>query len=285
MRTKVMSASRAAHRAAYSDTNDNFNDFQLTTSEPANLSSNPTPGATASPSPTPDVSPSPNPSPSSSPSPSPDQSPSPSPAPTPIAKVVISQLYGGGGNAGAPFKNDFIEIFNAGVTPVDLSGWSVQYAGATGTNWSVTNLTSTLLLPGHYYLIQEASGGAVGASLPTPDAGGTTAMAAVRESRTGEQQYRTEWKWLSLWREYGRFYWLWGDGRLLRRCGRAPAPSNLTADIRAGGCTDTDNNSATSLRLLRLRATPPQCQSVLGHNHLPAAGAGRGIAWLSPGLA
>ncbi len=27
-------------------------------------------------------------------------------------QVGISQVYGGGGNAGAPYKNDFIELFN-----------------------------------------------------------------------------------------------------------------------------------------------------------------------------
>src|SRR6185436_4721208 len=43
-----------------------------------------------------------------------------------IALVVISQVYGGGGNAGAVYTNDFIEIFNRGTTTVDLSGWSVQ---------------------------------------------------------------------------------------------------------------------------------------------------------------
>ncbi len=26
--------------------------------------------------------------------------------------VVISQVYGGGGNSGATYKNDFIELFN-----------------------------------------------------------------------------------------------------------------------------------------------------------------------------
>ena len=42
--------------------------------------------------------------------------------------VVISQVYGGGGNAGATYKNDFIELYNLGSTPVDVTGWSVQYA-------------------------------------------------------------------------------------------------------------------------------------------------------------
>ncbi len=45
--------------------------------------------------------------------------------------VVISQVYGGGGNAGAPLKNDFIELYNRGTTAVDLGGWSVQYAATT----------------------------------------------------------------------------------------------------------------------------------------------------------
>ena len=47
--------------------------------------------------------------------------------------VVISEVYGGGGNSGAPFTNDFIELYNKGTAAVDLSSWSVQYASATGS--------------------------------------------------------------------------------------------------------------------------------------------------------
>src|SRR4051812_30437489 len=42
--------------------------------------------------------------------------------------VVVSQIYGGGGNAGATYQNDYVELFNAGSGAVDLSGWTVQYA-------------------------------------------------------------------------------------------------------------------------------------------------------------
>lgn len=92
--------------------------------------------------------------------------------------VVISQVYGGGGNSGAPFTHDFIELFNRGATPVNLSGWSVQYQSATGTGaWQVTPLTGTIA-PGGYYLVQEASNAAVGSPLPAPDAIGSIAMAA-----------------------------------------------------------------------------------------------------------
>ncbi|HKZ00615.1 MAG TPA: lamin tail domain-containing protein, partial [Pyrinomonadaceae bacterium] len=121
-----------------------------------------------SPSPSPTPLPSPSPTPSVTPSPSPSPSASPSPSPPQRGRVVISQVYGGGGNSGALFKNDFIEIFNSGNIEVDLTGWSIQYASATSSTWSVTNLTSVSLLPGQYYLIQEASGGANGQSLPVP---------------------------------------------------------------------------------------------------------------------
>jgi hypothetical protein len=46
----------------------------------------------------------------------------------PSTTIVISQLYGAGGNSGATYRNDFIELFNAGGSAVDVSAWSVQYA-------------------------------------------------------------------------------------------------------------------------------------------------------------
>ena len=94
------------------------------------------------------------------------------------AQIRVTQIYGGGGNSGAPFRNDFIEIFNSGTTPASLAGWSVQYASATASTWSVTPLTPVTLQPGQYYLVQEASGGSNGITLPVPDATGMIAMAA-----------------------------------------------------------------------------------------------------------
>jgi hypothetical protein len=124
------------------------------------------------------ISGSPSPTPTPTPTPSPSPSPSPSPAPESSPAIVISQVFGGGGNSGAPFRNDFIEIFNRGNSSVNLTGWSIQYASATASSWSVTPLTLVTLLPGQYYLIQESSGGSSGVVLPAPDATGTIAMAA-----------------------------------------------------------------------------------------------------------
>src|SRR5262249_23627817 len=97
--------------------------------------------------------------------------------------LVISQVYGGGGNASATYTNDFIEIFNRGTTTIDfaVTPYSVLYAAAT-SNFSTnkTDITSGTLVPGHYFLIQEASGGANGVTLPTPDvSGGTINMSAT----------------------------------------------------------------------------------------------------------
>ena len=92
--------------------------------------------------------------------------------------LVISQVYGGGGNSGATLKNDFIELFNPGGASVSLAGWSVQYASAAGTTWQVTALSGSIP-PGGYYLVQEAQGSGGTAALPTPDAIGTIAMGAT----------------------------------------------------------------------------------------------------------
>lgn len=93
--------------------------------------------------------------------------------------IVISQVYGGGGNSGAALKNDFIEIHNPGATAVSLMGMSVQYTGATGTSWQVTALPDMMLAPGAFALIEEAAGTGGTVDLPAPDATGAITMAGT----------------------------------------------------------------------------------------------------------
>jgi MYXO-CTERM domain-containing protein len=89
---------------------------------------------------------------------------------TGVGSVVISQVYGAGGNAGASFTNDYVELFNRGTATVDIGNWSVQYASKTGNFSQIAMIPpGATIAPGQYYLIQGASTAAVGAALPTPD--------------------------------------------------------------------------------------------------------------------
>ncbi|MBV9959969.1 MAG: lamin tail domain-containing protein, partial [Acidobacteria bacterium] len=157
--------------------------------------------------------------------------------------IVISQIYGGGGNAGATYTNDFIELFNRGNTPVNVTGWSVQYASATGTTWQVTNLTSVTIQPGKYYLVQEAQGAGGTTPLPTPDATGTIAMSATAGKVALVNSTTALTGACPTGANIIDFIGFGGTANCFEGTAVAPAPSNTTADIRAAaGCTDTDQN-------------------------------------------
>ena len=161
--------------------------------------------------------------------------------------IVISQIYGGGGNAGSTFKNDFIEIFNADGATVNLNGWSVQYASAAGTTWQVTALSGSLA-PGQYFLIQESQGAGGTTNLPTPNASGNIAMSAT----AGKVALVSSTTALSGGCPVGGAivdFVGYGTGSGGASCfeGTAAAPTltNTTADFRRNnGLQDTDSNTA-----------------------------------------
>ena len=102
------------------------------------------------------------------------------PAARPASAVVISQVYGGGGNGGATFHNDFVELYNRGTVAVDLTGWSLQYASSTGSGWeSNKQPLGGSIGANEYYLIALASGGTAGAELPAANVTGQINMAAA----------------------------------------------------------------------------------------------------------
>jgi len=86
-----------------------------------------------------------------------------------VNDLRISQVYGAGGNAGATYNADFVELYNAGTSAASLTGFSIQYAATTGTSWTRANLSGSVA-PGGYFLIQMSATGANGAALPAPDA-------------------------------------------------------------------------------------------------------------------
>src|SRR5436309_12591524 len=161
--------------------------------------------------------------------------------------IVVSQVYAGGGNSGASFTNDYVELLNRGSSAVDVSGWTVQYATSAGTSWQATALSGSIQ-PGRYYLVQLASAAAIGASLPTPDATGTTNL-AVSGGKVALVRGATA---LGCGASAGSCSGnpliadLLGYGSAADYEGAAAAPAlnSTTAAIRSGGgCTDTDDNS------------------------------------------
>ena len=143
--------------------------------------------------------------------------------------VVISQVYGGGGNSGAVLQNDFVELFNRGTTPVSLAGRSIQYASATGTGNFAANPVIALsgtLAPGQDHLVQLARRRRNGVALPSPDATGTAQLAAAAgkvalvSSTVGPG---LQWRLDALQR------WQLGQILDLRRLGTAPTSSRPVA--------------------------------------------------------
>ncbi|HEY5161735.1 MAG TPA: lamin tail domain-containing protein, partial [Terriglobales bacterium] len=159
------------------------------------------------------------------------------------AQVVISQVYGGGGNAGATYTNDFVEVFNRGSATVSLAGWSVQYGSSAGTSsWIVTALSGSIA-PGQYFLIQEAAGTGGTTPLPSPNVIGTISMAAgaakvaLVSSTTALSGACPSSASIQDVVGYG--------AANCSETSPAPALTNTTAALRANaGCTDTGNNSA-----------------------------------------
>jgi hypothetical protein len=162
------------------------------------------------------------------------------------SSLVISQIYGGGGNSGATLKNDYIELFNPGNASVDISGWSVQYTSANGANsWQVTPLCPSggcTLGGGQYFLVQEAQGAGGTTSLPSPDAIGTVAMSATAGkvalvSNTTALVGSCPLTAVDL---VG-----YGAANCFEGSGAASSPGNTSAVFRnSNGCLDSNNNSS-----------------------------------------
>jgi len=179
------------------------------------------------------------------------------------ANLVISQVYGGGNNSGAQFRNDFVEIFNRGTTTVDfsLTPYSVQHA-SVGSNFgsNKTNLTSGIIAPHRYFLVQESGGTTNGVALPSPDATGTIALASTSgkvalvagttslsstacPGDDGTSPFNPLSSTIADFVGYG------DTSTTAGHCYEGSAPtanlSNTTSDFRkAGGCVDSNDNAS-----------------------------------------
>lgn len=187
------------------------------------------------------------------------------------SQPVISQVYGGGGNSGSYWKQDFVELYNPAADPVDLAGWKLRYASANGS-YNETNVTalSGTIPAGGYYLVQQAAGTGGVADLEGPDQTGTLNLSGSAGK-------------VELLDADGDRADLVGYGNANEAEGDAvPALSNTTAAIRkaAPGADpdsrglDTDNN-ANDFDI----AEPAPRNSSYGFNVPPAVASPAAGAW------
>ena len=164
-----------------------------------------------------------------------------SPAQAASTNLVISEVYGGGGNSGATWKNDFVELYNRSDAEVSVSGWVVQYFSATSTVPAGGTATLTgSIAPNHTYLVQMAAGAGGTTPFPTPDAIGAAAMSGTN----GRVDLRLADTTTVVDRvEYGTAAFFEGSP--------APGLSSTTSATRNSPCADTDVNATD------FRATDP----------------------------
>ncbi|MFL6707487.1 MAG: lamin tail domain-containing protein, partial [Massilia sp.] len=196
------------------------------------------------------------------------------------AHLVISQIYGAGGNSGASLRNDYIEIFNPTADPISLAGLSVQYASAAGTSWTNnTALGSKTLLAGQYFLVSGASGGANGSVNPTADVTGNINLsgtagkvalvngtAALPAAATPTSTNVIDWV-------------AFGTGATPAEGGAPTATlTPTTAAFRNNECVDTNNNGAD----FTTRAAAPRNTSTPIHACVSNVTASFGVTSVGP---
>lgn len=81
-------------------------------------------------------------------------------------EIVISQVYGAGGNSGAVFKNDFVELHNVTAHSVSLDGFAVQYASSSGSSWTAAPIPAGTSVPAGAFVVFSLAAGTTGAALP-----------------------------------------------------------------------------------------------------------------------
>jgi len=166
------------------------------------------------------------------------------------ASVIISQIYGGGGNSGAVYTNDFIVLYNTTDKAVDLTGWVLFYASSTGEfklDSELSGYVQSAQLSGSiaahgFYLVQGGAGKTVtDKPLPlTPDATSTFNLSGTKGKlalcNSGDKPVDASSPNVVDFVGYGA-------ADLYEGSGPTPAPSNSTAVVRPT-LTDTNDNAA-----------------------------------------
>jgi len=182
-------------------------------------------------------------------------------------QVVISQVNGNGGltvTGADPFDRDFVELFNRGSTTVDLTGWSLQIWGDTGTattvatpSWDVIPLSGSIR-PGQYFLIAptfqrgSSSANVTTSPLPAPDVMGPVYNNAILISAVNAVALMSNTTQIAAGQcpsgpnLVDFFRYAHPNGLCFEVAAAPPCTSGGGGGVfrNNGGCDDTDNNQA-----------------------------------------
>jgi predicted extracellular nuclease len=170
----------------------------------------------------------------------------------PSTTVVITQLYGAGGTAGAAYNKDFVELFNRSSEPVALGDLYLHYHSATGNGTSTGyRLPQKTLAPGEYFLVTGRSDGTVGADVTGDHAlgnslsmSGTAGRVTISTQSAGFGPGVLPSTWVDMLGYGGANVWETGTTSAPNGTGAAPAASATNSVQRIDQCIDTDNNRA-----------------------------------------
>ncbi len=144
--------------------------------------------------------------------------------------VVINEVYGGGGNSGSVFANDFVELYNPTDADIDVTGWVIDQQSAAGNTGTAHTLAGVVPAKSTY-LVQGAAGNNATGALPTPDETGTfnfSGTQAVAELRDSDGDVVDLLGW---------------GGASKYETAPAAGTSNSTSVARVTAGVDTDDNS------------------------------------------
>ncbi|HXI25371.1 MAG TPA: Calx-beta domain-containing protein [Pyrinomonadaceae bacterium] len=168
------------------------------------------------------------------------------------SNIVISQIYTRGGETGAIYQNDFIELYNRSNSVVDINGWMLHITTFEGSFPSVVGVrfvssSSIPILPGMHMLFTFTTGGANGQPLngdfPVPfvslgSAGGQIVLLGKDKNLPAGCPASPDLTGAVIdYVGYGTATCFEGTVTL------APAATKSLTRIN-GGCTDTNNNLA-----------------------------------------
>ncbi|MBP2436200.1 ExeM/NucH family extracellular endonuclease [Microbacterium amylolyticum] len=165
--------------------------------------------------------------------------------------LVISEVYGGGGNSGAPLTHDFVELFNPTDEVIDLGPLAIEYRSASGGSGGTVDLVGQVDA-GVHFLIQLAAGNNSDLpGLPTPDQDGGNVNLAGANGRVFLFDKTSSFDSAIAGDRAGAdgLVDMIGYGSAASFEGAAaPALSNATSASRDAQGTDTDDNAADFVR-------------------------------------